>query len=358
MSAPLPAKVHVIGAGLVGTSIALKLRAMGVSVSVEDSSLQNQALARDLIQSSEVVTAPRVVFVAVSPLTTAETCARALSRFSDSIVVDVSSIKTKVVAEVLDLSDESRRFVPSHPIAGREVGGPESAQGDLFEGRPWIITPLEGNTPGDIEEVKALIEAMGAVPHRMEPADHDYLFARISHFPQILSTLLSGTLLSAGDGVTLSGQGLRDVTRLANSDPALWSQIIALNATEIKNVISDFQKLLRRLEVAVDSMDISSIVQLFKEGQEGRKLIGGKHGGVARDYSYFRIVIDDRPGVLGQLFALCGEHGVNVEDLDIEHTPNQETGLITIAVAPHQTDIFASALKEHEWRFHINGRQQ
>ncbi|MFM8842484.1 MAG: NAD(P)-binding domain-containing protein, partial [Actinomycetota bacterium] len=87
MSAPLPAKVHVIGAGLVGTSIALKLKALGVSVSVEDSSLQNQALARDLIQSSEVVTPPRVVFVAVSPVATAETCASALSRFSDSIVV-------------------------------------------------------------------------------------------------------------------------------------------------------------------------------------------------------------------------------------------------------------------------------
>jgi prephenate dehydrogenase len=68
----------------------------------------------------------------------------------------------------------------------------------------------------------------------------------------------------------------------------------------------------------------------------------------------FRIVIEDRPGVLGQLFALCGKHGVNVEDLEIEHTPNQQTGLITIAVSPAQSDLFSSALSDEAWRFHRN----
>ena len=348
-------KVHVIGAGLVGTSVALKLSSIGVDVSVEDSSPQNAELARDLIQNQGIPTNPDIVLVAVSPDNAGEACSEALSRFLQSIVVDVTSAKAKVIAHVAELSDDLGRFVPSHPIAGREVGGPESAQGDLFEGRAWIITPLKENPSEVLQKVEELIRILGAVPHRMDPRAHDELFAKISHLPQILSTLMASALTDGGEGVALAGQGLRDVTRLAESNPRLWSQIILLNGPEIQRAIEDFRNRLTKLEEAIASKDSHSLEQIFDAGRSGRKLISGKHGGAARDYLYFRIVIEDKPGVLGQLFALCGEHGVNVEDLEIEHTPNQETGLITIAVSPHQAQLFSSVLLQHNWRFHQGG---
>jgi prephenate dehydrogenase len=219
----------------------------------------------------------------------------------------------------------------------------------------WIITPLPENQRADVQVVEDLILSLGATPHRMDPTTHDQLFARISHFPQILSTLLAGSLLKVEAGVELSGQGLRDMTRLAESDSKLWSQIISLNSEPLLRSIADFKSLLIELEVTLSKMDQESIVEIIRRGQEGRKLISGKHGGKPRDYMLFHIVIDDRPGVLGELFALCGEAEVNVEDLDLEHSPNQETGLITIAIAPEQDEIFASALKDKGWRFHRSG---
>lgn len=347
-------KVHVIGAGLLGTSVGLKLKSMGHPVSIEDLAPQNSELAGDLIQNREILSDPDVVLVAVAPSDAGRVCGDALGRFPRSIVVDVTSVKAKVIAEVIQLSDDLSRFVPSHPIAGREVGGPESAQGDLFEGRAWIITPLSENTSENLEVVERLVRALGAVAYRMDPEAHDELFAKISHLPQILSTLMASVLVGGGEGVSLAGQGLRDVTRLAESNPNLWSQIILLNGPMIQSVIADFMEKLSKVDAAIIAGDESSLQELFNAGRLGRKLISGKHGGVARDYVLFRIVIEDRPGVLGQLFALCGKHGVNVEDLEIEHTPNQETGLITIAVSPAQADLFSSALSDEAWRFHRN----
>ena len=355
MSAPLTPEVHIIGAGLLGTSIGLKLRSLGTTVSFEDVSSQNAALAMDLVGSESLVTEPHIVIVAVSPENAGEVVADGLKRYPKSIVVDVTSIKTKVIAQVRTLSAEQDRFIPTHPVAGREVGGPASAQGDLFEGRVWIMTPLPENRGADVQAVEDLILSLGATPHRMDPTTHDQLFARISHFPQILSTLLAGSLLKVEGGVELSGQGLRDMTRLAESDSKLWSQIISLNSEPLLRSIAEFKSLLIELEVALSKMDHESIAEIFRKGQEGRKLISGKHGGKPRNYMLFHIVIDDRPGVLGELFALCGEAGVNVEDLDLEHSPNQETGLITIAIAPEQDEIFASALKDRGWRFHRSG---
>ena len=352
MSGSISLNVHIVGAGLLGTSIALRLKSLGASVSLEDLSAQNQALAEDLVGGRKLLTDPSLVIVSVPPMTASDAIVSALVRFPRSIVVDVTSLKTKVINDVKGLSEDCSRFIPTHPVAGREIGGPGSAQGDLFEGRPWIITPLSENNPKDLVAVEEFIVSMGAAPHRMDPATHDQLFARISHLPQIVSTLLARSLLEIESGVDLSGQGLRDVTRLADSDPQLWSQIAELNAENLLRSISDFKSLLNEMEKAISESDSQSLLSIFGDGQKGRKLISGKHGGKPRDYIHFRIVIDDRPGVLAQLFALCGEVRVNVEDLDLEHTPNQETGLITVAISPEHDQVFSSALLERGWRFH------
>ncbi|MGA1279911.1 MAG: prephenate dehydrogenase/arogenate dehydrogenase family protein, partial [Candidatus Nanopelagicaceae bacterium] len=232
--------------------------------------------------------------------------------------------------------------------------GPAAAQADLFKNRPWILTPLTQNSSEDVQRVGSLLSALGANLHRMTAEEHDAIFARVSHLPQILSTLLSATLRDQPGAVAFSGQGFRDMTRLAESDGGLWAQIIPLNSEEILIALQEFKASLNKIERAIELNDASTILKVFQEGKSTRTLLAGKHGGVPRDYIFFRIVIDDRPGVLAELFALCGEVNVNVEDLTIEHSPNQETGLITLAIAPEHKTPLEMILNDRSWNFHLD----
>lgn len=352
------ARIHVIGAGLIGTSFALACKGAGYTVTIEDVDTSNQALAKDLLfdnHDSKRVDKRTVnfVIVAVPPSATSKVVAGALKLYPQSIVTDVSSVKTKVINEVKELSDDFSRYVPGHPIAGRQHEGPAAAQADLFSSRPWILTPLENTSQSGLQDLSILLGNLGASVRTMTPDHHDHLFARISHVPQLISTALGGSLVEIGDEVSLSGQGLRDTTRLAESKASLWTEIVSLNSKEILEALKHYREIIMGLENAITKGDMEEVSKQFDLGNRGRLLLSGKHGGKPRDYIFFRIVIDDRPGVLAELFALCGERRVNVEDLDIEHSPNQETGLITLAISPEQEAELSSALEEGSWRFHI-----
>lgn len=351
-------QIHVIGAGLIGTSIALAAKELGHFVTIEDANTRVELLARDLIKNhSEADSAAQnlIVVVAVPPLVSARVISAALDRYPRSIVIDVASAKTKVVLEVESLSVDSAKFIPTHPIAGREVAGPKAAQADLFVGRAWVITPHEGNSQDLIQEVSHFISSLGASVYVMSCLEHDELFAQISHLPQLVSSALASLLAVENDGFQLAGQGLRDTTRLAESDSSLWREIVEANQSEVLKALKLYREVIDQIVRSVESGDYETIAVTMEQGRLGRQRISGKHGALARRYSIFHIVIDDRPGVLGELFSLMAKHEINIEDLDIEHSPNQETGLISISVSPDQESRTSSALKAGEWTFHLEG---
>ena len=125
-------------------------------------------------------------------------------------------------------------------MAGREFSGAASAQSDLFNGRAWIVVPTRSTRNEVLSSVTELIETLGATVYQMDGLSHDRLLARISHLPQALSTSLAGSLLDIGSGMELSGQGLRDTTRLAESDPQLWSEIFIANQDAVLEAIEKF----------------------------------------------------------------------------------------------------------------------
>lgn len=354
MKNPAPGlTLHVIGAGLIGTSLALGARQAGYQVTISDVDERQERLAQNLLRTGNLVSDPSLVIVAIPPSSAAEVVCDALSLFPSSIVVDVTSTKTKVQQKVKLLSESWDRFVPSHPIAGREVGGASSAQADLFQGRAWIITPYEqtNSSQARIELVEELVKALGATSYVMTAAEHDRLFAGISHLPQVISTALASITAEVGDGAQLAGQGLRDMTRLAESDPLLWNEIFESNKEEILAALEKFEKRISEFRKAISQDNVGSINELFRQARVVREKISGKHGARRRNYTLFRIVVDDRAGVLAELFVLCGEHGINVEDLELEHSPSQETGLITLSVNPAQAEDLALALESSNWTF-------
>ena len=345
--------VRVVGAGLIGTSIALGLASRGVSVELHDEDQNTLDLAKDLLAPHVKVGVPDLVIVATPPKTISNVLKKEFGNNPQATFIDVGSVKNNLVLEVEALTELAARFVGSHPMAGREVAGPSSAQADLFQGRAWILTPTSMTEESSIDLAKELVEALGATAYIMGAPAHDSLLARISHLPQITSTALAGAIEQLGDDLNLSGQGLRDMTRIANSDGELWSEILLENQDEVLKAISEYQQIIANLKDALESRDESALKNLFINGNKGRAKVSGKHGSKPRNYSHLMIVIKDEPGALSRLFEQCAAIDANIEDLSIEHSPGQLTGLITLAFSPDDALRVQDHLLSHDWKVHL-----
>jgi prephenate dehydrogenase len=341
--------VRIIGSGLIGTSIGLGLVQRGVLVTMSDIDFYSEKLAQDLVKSgsSEI---PDLILLAtpissIRPILEGEKTAPVKFGF-----MDISSVKTKVKVEVKASGISLANFLPTHPMAGREVGGAESARADLFQGRPWIVDP-EGVENELLSAGMELIQILGAHPVEMKSTEHDQAVALVSHLPQMVASLLAGQLNDArSDWLELAGAGLRDTVRIAGSDPKLWREIISSNSEAIKplleKLIADSSALL------TDLRSEELIAQVISRGNEGNAKIPGKHGGKAREYTYLPIVIEDKPGQLAALFNECAVAQVNVEDLSIEHSPGQFTGLITLALSESDCRKLSDHLRSKGWSVH------
>jgi prephenate dehydrogenase len=345
--------VRVVGAGLIGTSIALGLASRGVSVELHDQDQNALDLAKDLLAPHVKVGVPDLVIVATPPKTILDVLKKEFGHNPQATFIDVGSVKNNLVLDVETLTELAARFVGSHPMAGREVAGPSSAQADLFQGRAWILTPTSVTEESSIDLAKELVEALGATAYIMSAPAHDSLLARISHLPQITSTALAGAIEQIGDNLNLSGQGLRDMTRIANSDGELWSEILLENQNEVLKAITEYQQIIANLKDALESRDESALKNLFINGNKGRARVSGKHGSKPRNYSHLMIVIKDEPGALSQLFEQCAAINANIEDLSIEHSPGQLTGLITLAFSPDDALRVQDHLLSHDWKVHL-----
>jgi len=342
--------VRIVGSGLIGTSIGLGLVQRGVSVDMVDSDPQAQSLANDLIGGVGVAS-PDLVVLAM-PTTQLPAVIEGENLLNpQSTFIDVGSVKNEVKLHVESISGLSRRFLPTHPMAGREIGGASSARADLFQGRSWILTPGTEVDSSSRELVLELIAHLGATPIELSALDHDRAVARISHLPQIASSLIAKQLTGTPpEWMELAGQGLRDTTRIAGSDESLWKEIIYSNRNELQQLLINLQN---DVQLMIDSLgNPDEIAQLIAQGRAGKALIPGKHGGKAREYFYLPIVIDDKPGQLGAIFNECAAMDVNVEDLNIEHSPGQLSALITLALSQSDAEKLSTHLTSIGWNVH------
>ena len=344
------AKVRIIGSGLIGTSIGLGLVQQGIAVEMVDSDPSAQALARDLIGGVAVID-PELVIFALPTSRLSQVIHDEIALNPQSTFMDVGSVKNEVVLYIQTFPGLSARFLPTHPMAGREIGGASSARADLFQGRSWILTPEADCVPESKNLVLELIQCLGATPIELSALDHDAAVAKISHLPQIAASLvakqLTGTPL---EWMELAGQGLRDTTRIAGSDEQLWKEIIYSNRSEISVLLTSLQNDLAQMIQALN--DPAEIASLIAAGRAGKAMIPGKHGGIAREYAYLPIVIDDKPGQLGAIFNECAAMQVNVEDLNIEHSPGQLSALITLSLSSQDAEKLSAHLTSIGWNVH------
>jgi len=357
MSPRTTGQVHIIGAGLLGTSIGLALRQQNVDVSITDASPANESLAIDFAAGRKLAAQDQVplVVVCVPPDVTAKTVIQALKDFPSAVITDVASVKSTVLTE-LQASDADRtRYVGSHPMAGREKGGTLAGRADLFVGRPWVIA-IEDDTVSDAAQtVEQLALDLGSTPIRMSAQEHDHAVALISHTPQLISSLLAAQLASAEDkDLSLSGQGLRDTTRIAASDPRLWLQILSANSEELLPVLksfeNDLEQVIEALEHVGTSGSLSKLGKVLEAGNLGISRLPGKHGSTNTSYAQIVVMIDDKPGELARLLTEIGAAGLNVEDLNLDHASGAQVGLVELSVLPAIEDKLVSTLRTNGWK--------
>ncbi|WP_395106849.1 prephenate dehydrogenase, partial [Actinomadura sp. SCN-SB] len=357
-----PARIVVIGTGLIGTSIALAMRERGTEVLLAD---RDEAALRIAVELGAGEALPDgatggspagpadLAVLAVPPAAVAVTLLDAQKRGLATAYTDVASVKALPLHQAAELGCDLSSYVAGHPLAGRERSGPAAARADLFLGRPWALCPTGETSPEALKAVTALARACGAEPVEVAPEEHDRAVALVSHGPHVVSAAVAARLTGADDvALGLAGQGVRDVTRIAASDPRLWIGILSANARPVADVL---EAVATDLAVAAsllrDGSDEAAthVADLLLRGNAGRSRIPGKHGGEQTSYAVVQVMIPDRPGELGMIFQAAGVAGVNIEDVSIEHSPGRPLGILEIFVKPEAAETLAAELRARGW---------
>jgi prephenate dehydrogenase len=331
-------RLAVVGTGLVGSSVALAARRTGARCRGFDleSSVLGQAAARGAIEPApslaEAVADAELVVVAVpvgaAPAVVQETLR---SVGPGAVVTDVTSTKRSLA------SVDDPRFVPGHPVAGGATGGPARATADLFDGATWFLTPTAGS-PESVSLVERFVVSLGARPVRTDAAVHDRLLALTSHLPHALANVLMLRVAeaAAGDDAPLAhaGASLREMTRLAGANPAVWSDIFLGNADEIAAAMSGFRASLDELEAAVREGDRDRIEASIGTAAAAReRLESFAYQTEPAQLSRIRVRVPDRPGVLARITQILGAAGINIEDFELRHVSPEYGGVLVILVA-------------------------
>lgn len=352
----------VIGTGLVGTSAALALAGRGIHVHLVDHDPESARTAAALgAGTDEPPTGPvDLAVIAVPPAHTATVLATAMRDGVARGYLDVASVKGGPRRELEALGLDLTPYIGTHPMAGKERSGPLAATADLFEGRPWVLTPTRETDTEVLNLALELVALCRAVPVVMDADAHDRAVALVSHTPQLISSMVAARLEEADESaVRLCGQGIRDVTRIAASDPRMWVEILSANPGPVADVLAgvaaDLEETVTALR-GLDSVDekrrragTDAIEDVLRRGNAGRVRVPGKHGAAPAAYETVAVLIGDKPGELAAIFADAGRAGVNIEDIRIEHATGQQAGLVQIMVEPSAAPVLAAALTERGW---------
>lgn len=277
-------KLVIFGVGLIGGSLALALRQQGfcnniVGCSRNAAHLQ-KAVDLGVIDSftldpQQAVQDADVVLLAVPMKAMAPLLQKIQPVFpQNAILTDAGSTKGSLVAEVEQaFGEQFSRFVPGHPIAGREKSGVEAAIADLYQDRRVILTPLEQTDPHAVATIRAMWEATGAILETMPVDLHDQVLAATSHLPHVLAFSLVDTLLGMPQREEIlryAAGGFRDFTRIASSDPIMWRDICLSNKDAILSMITAFQQNLGAFAEMIHNEDAEGLHQCMQNAKQAR----------------------------------------------------------------------------------------
>jgi prephenate dehydrogenase len=365
----------IIGAGLVGGSIALAARAAGiprVTLTDADADVRRRAIELELCDEvshdlAAAVSGADVVIAAVPSEAVADVLLDAADHAPpEAVLSDAASLKSSLTFDIdTRLREADRgpgRFVGGHPMAGSELSGPEAADGALFQGATWVLTPTAASTDGALQRLSLLLQRLGARVLVLPADRHDELVAIVSHLPQIAASVLADVAADAveasGEAVlAVAGGGFRDTTRIAASDPALWIGILRGNRGAVLEALAAYRTRLGELhEALAGDDDEDRLSAILTRASEARRRLIPKTGVTV--YADVVVPLEDRPGSLATATTALGEAGVNVEDLSMRHAADGSRGALVVRVAADVTARAIEVLSERGIVAHVDGDER
>jgi len=334
-------RVAILGTGLIGGSIGLRLaadpalRTVGWDASSDAAELaRSRGAVDEIVGDARAAVAGADLVIAAVPgdalAATFATIAGAVA--TAAVVTDVASAKVGAVRD--GEASFGGRFVGGHPMAGSERHGIAAATPDLFDDASWILTPTSVTSAGAYGRAAALATSVGGRPVAVAPDVHDQLVARLSHLPQLLASVLVDVAASAGDRdalLRLAGGGFRDTTRIAASDPDLWVSILKTNREAVLDSLSSLEQRLSGVRSAIERGDWADVRAGLARARAARVDLFAK-ADVGGEPMVLAMSIPDRPGVLAEVTTAAGELGANIEDLSIFHSPEGGRGRLELVV--------------------------
>jgi prephenate dehydrogenase len=348
-----PRRALVIGTGLIGGSLALALRTRGWHVSGLDldTSRLAEADAAGLVDDTGDDPDAEIVFVAV-PATAAPGVVRSVladpRRRPDAVVTDVCGVKGALVEAV-----SHPRFVGGHPMAGSEQTGLRGADGDLFEGAVWVLTPTSTTDLESFDRLQGVVADLGADVLVLSAEDHDRLVAVVSHVPHLVAATLMNVASAGAEQhgalLRLAAGGFRDMTRVAAGHPGIWPDICAENAGAIVDALDRLVDDLGAVRAQVAKGDRPALLQSLQRASAARRSLPAR-ATRPETLAEVRIPVPDRRGVLAHITSLAAGAGIGIYDIEIAHSTEGSHGVLILVVEADDGEAMATVVGEHGYR--------
>ena len=348
-------RVAVLGVGLIGGSIGLAAkRRLGAEVVGHDpntAKLEAAVSAGAIDSAAETAaTASRgaeLVFCAAPVRDLPQLAGEALAAAGpEAVVTDVGSTKREIVAAM----GEDERFIGGHPLAGAETAGVENARPDLFEGARWYLTPTAHAGGMHYDRLQRAIADLGARPQAIDPETHDRLMATVSHLPHVIANVLVNQAVEelSRDAERLPevGPSLRDTTRVAGANPAIWGDIFASNREAVAEAVDSAARRLREAAELIRGGDRDAVSSWHSAAAGDRRslLEADLAGGPLHE---LRVRVPNRPGTVAELALALGRAGVNIEDMGLYPAQDMKTGAVSLWIAgSDQADRAVALVRE------------
>lgn len=341
-------QITIIGLGLMGGSFALALKNKGFDYKITGFELSTDCLEEALAIKAidiaaktlkEAVMDADLIVIAV-PINSYEDIFKEISGFlkPNSIVTDLGSVKVQPLEIAKKLLPKETLFIGGHPMTGSERGGLKAANPFLYENAYYFLTPEQNTPQAAIKVLEALISSIGAYPVQLSPEEHDLIVSRISHLPHIVAMTLVN-FMDQHKGISylpFVGGGFRDTTRIASGNPKMWQNILFANKHQVIENIDAFQLLLNEFKSHLEHNEPDKVEQCL----ENAKLVRDSIPHRGRDYiaQRFEIVVsvEDRPGTIAELTQLISSHEINIKEIEILHSRQNEGGAVRLAFESQQ----------------------
>ncbi len=335
--------IGIIGLGLIGGSIAKALKrhegytikAFNRSSLSLDAAISDKVIDEGSTEDLSILADSDIIFVC-TPVDLIPYYVEKLIPIikKDCIITDVGSTKKNIYNEMLKFGDKIN-YIGGHPMAGSEQTGYKAAKSFLLENAYYVLTPSPTVDKKYIEQFKILVEQTGAISIIIDPAEHDYAVAAVSHAPHIIAAALVNTVKKLDNDKqlmhALAAGGFKDITRIASSSPEVWSSICVDNKESILQVIESFKSSLDSFTDAITN-NSQSLNKSFADARDYRNSFSGKKA--ASYANSFELLVDtaEKPGIIACVATILSFNGINIKSIGVVNNREYADGILQIVL--------------------------